>query len=107
MNSSPASSAICVMATMSSQLAFQRSGAKLIVRPPSQFALNIPSLKRLGPNSGFIAKDMQREYKLGWSMRGRSLTADESRHRTLPVLRRSRRKIILLFGDVNHYNTNM
>src|SRR6478752_293360 len=57
MNSSPASSAIRVIATMSSQSARQRSGARLIVSPPSQFALNTPSLKRLGPNRGLLVRD--------------------------------------------------
>jgi hypothetical protein len=57
MNSRPASSAIRVIATMSSQSARQRSGARLIVSPPSQLALNTPSLKRLGPNSGLLARD--------------------------------------------------
>jgi len=50
----PASSATRVMATMSSQSAFQRSGARLMVKPPSQLALKMPSLKRFGPNRGFV-----------------------------------------------------
>ena len=53
----PALSAIRVIATISSQSARQRSGARLMVRPPSQLALNTPSLKRLGPNSGLLARD--------------------------------------------------
>ena len=35
-------------------VAGQRSGARLIVRPPSQLALNTPSLKRLGPRIGLV-----------------------------------------------------
>src|SRR5271157_1159458 len=57
MNSSPAVSAIWVMATMSSQFARQRSGARLIVNPPSQLALNTPSLNLFGPNSGLLARE--------------------------------------------------
>src|SRR3954471_11474338 len=57
MNSRPAASAICVIATMSSQFARQRSGARLIVKPPSQLALKTPSLNLFGPNSGLFARD--------------------------------------------------
>src|SRR5271154_1042139 len=57
MNSSPASSARMLMAAMSSQLHGQRSGARLMVSPPSQFALNTPSLNRLGPNNGLLARE--------------------------------------------------
>src|SRR5262245_37923973 len=54
MNSMPARSAIWHMATISSQFAGQRSGARLMVSPPSQLALNTPSLKRLGPCIGLV-----------------------------------------------------
>src|SRR4051794_624827 len=54
MNSMPARSAIWHMAAMSSQLAGQRSGARLMVRPPSQLALNTPSLNAFGPRMGLV-----------------------------------------------------
>src|ERR1044072_4099675 len=54
MNSRPARSASWHMATISSQFACQRSGAMLMVRPPSQLALNTPSLKRFGPRIGLV-----------------------------------------------------
>src|SRR5215467_4938370 len=56
MNSMPARSAIWHMAAMSSQLAAQRSGAKLMVRPPSQLALNTPSLNLFGPRIGLVVR---------------------------------------------------
>src|SRR3954449_8365636 len=62
MNSNPASSATRVIATMSSQSARQRSGARLMVSPPSQLALNTPSLNRLGPNSALFGPN---RFKLG------------------------------------------
>src|SRR3954452_24469015 len=58
MNSRPASSARTLIAAMSSQWHGHRSGARLIVSPPSQLALNTPSLNRLGPNSGLLARDV-------------------------------------------------
>src|SRR5258708_36939725 len=57
MNSRPASSASTLIAAMSSQLQGHRSGARLMVSPPSQLALNTPSLNRFGPNSGLLARD--------------------------------------------------
>src|SRR5262249_38211368 len=56
MNSMPARSAIRHMAAMSSQLAGHRSGARLMVRPPSQLALNTPSLKALEPRMGLVGR---------------------------------------------------
>jgi len=52
----PARSAIWHMAAMSSQLAAQRSGARLMVRPPSQLALNTPSLNLFGPRMGLVVR---------------------------------------------------
>ena len=34
----------------------QRSGARLMVRPPSQLALKMPSLNRFGPKSGLLLR---------------------------------------------------
>src|SRR6516165_4647422 len=56
MNSMPARSAILQTAAMSSQLAVQRSGARLMVRPPSQLALNTPSLNLFGPRIGLVVR---------------------------------------------------
>src|SRR6516165_2986476 len=52
----PARSAIWHMVAMSSQLAAQRSGARLMVRPPSQLALNTPSLNVFGPRIGLVLR---------------------------------------------------
>src|ERR1700761_8188429 len=57
MNSRPASSASTLIAAISSHSQGQRSGARLMVRPPSQFALNTPSLNRFGPNNGLLPRE--------------------------------------------------
>src|SRR5579883_3349605 len=81
MNSSPASSAMRVIATISSHSARHRSGARLIVSPPSQFALNTPSLNRFAPNNGLLARD------------GCTLNPAELAHRAVEL-----RKIDVLVG---------
>jgi hypothetical protein len=52
MNSTPAPSAMSEILTISSHSARHRSGAVLTVKPPSQLALNSPSLNRLEPRMG-------------------------------------------------------
>src|SRR5262249_15228520 len=53
MKSMPASSAMTQALTTSSHSHFQRSGAVLMAKPPSQLALNRPNLNLLGPRLGF------------------------------------------------------
>ena len=50
--SKPPSSAIFAAATLSGQVAFQRSGTVVSARPPSALVEKTPSLKRLGPEKG-------------------------------------------------------
>src|SRR5262245_12396798 len=70
----PARSAIRHIAAMSSQLAAHRSGARLMVRPPSQVALNTPSLNLFGPRIGLVVRVSVMACSFHLSDRGRDAT---------------------------------